>query len=296
VADDEPTREQLVAENARLAEELERVKRQAAALLSAGSGEEQERQLERYREYRHFFEKGAPIHVVIAADGTVEDANESFLKCFGYTKQETIGLPVLELVSPEHRAQAVAVLEAEFSGRQSGTISINCLAKDGSLRRIRSSGEQPAAAVYRNGQPVRIYATFIDVTHAADVLTADRSSAADRLGAFTALDWIAVVVVALLGLGLMLAPLTVGAAFAAMFRDFGGTLPGITQLALSPAFPAVAGLLVGGPLAVALLAPLSLGRRRLLCLVGFLLGAVIAMLYVFAMYAPIFELSGSIEG
>ena len=295
--DDQPTREQLASENARLAEELERVKRQAAALLSAGSGEEQERMLERYREYRHFFDKGAPIHVVIAADGSLEDVNESFTRCMGYSKEEALGMSVLDLVIEQDRAPAMAVLESEFSGRPSGLLNMRCKAKDGSLRKIRSSGDEPAAAVYRDGNPVRIYATFIDVTDATDVMPPGFTAApaADRLGALTALDWIAVVVVGLFGLGLALAPFTISASFTSMYRNFAATLPGVTVLVMSAWYALLCALAVLGPLVFALIGRRGLALRRGTIAGAFVFGVAATVFYVFGLYAPIFTLAGRIS-
>jgi hypothetical protein len=112
---------------------------------------------------------------------------------------------------------------------------------------------------------------------------------------FTALDWIGVVLAVLAALALVVAPWTVGAAFAAMFRDFGVVLPVITRLALGAWFPVGMALL---PLALALGAAVaggSLGLRRAMVVVAFVAALGAWAFYLFALYAPMFELAGAIK-
>ncbi len=51
---------------------------------------------------------------------------------------------------------------------------------------------------------------------------------------FTALDWVAVVAAGLLSLALLTFPFTIAPLFAGMFAEFGGALPVVTRVALSP--------------------------------------------------------------
>jgi len=92
-------------------------------------------------------------------------------------------------------------------------------------------------------------------------------------------------VMALFGLRLFWVP-----TFLAMFRDFGGTLPGSTHLVVHGAFaPTVAVL-------AAVTSAVGAWRGRTGVLVGatVLVGAAIGLV-VWGMYAPIFELAGNIE-
>jgi hypothetical protein len=119
----------------------------------------------------------------------------------------------------------------------------------------------------------------------------------DSADSFTALDWIAVSLSALVVVALFAFPFTVARSFARMFADFGGELPVVTRLALTPwAAPAMA-LVAASPTAIAVAVPAkgSLGLRRGLVVLGFLLAVAALALAMYAMYAPIFELAGKIK-
>jgi hypothetical protein len=93
-------------------------------------------------------------------------------------------------------------------------------------------------------------------------------------------------------------PLTFGARFGKMFRDFGSLadLPSITRFALAPWFAPLLGLVAALP-AVAALGGRSapIGARRRLVGLAYLLGALGGVLLVYAMYAPILALAGKIR-
>src|SRR5262245_54129647 len=117
--------------------------------------------------------------------------------------------------------------------------------------------------------------------------------------AFTALDWIAVVLAALVVLVLFAFPFTIAPSFAQMFAEFGGTLPAVTRAALTPwAVPSL-GLVAASPTAIAVAAPAlgleSIGLRRSLVVIGFLLGLAVLAAAMYALYAPMFELAGKIK-
>ncbi len=117
---------------------------------------------------------------------------------------------------------------------------------------------------------------------------------------FTALDWIGVSLSALMVLSLLAFPFTIAPSFAAMFAEFGSALPAVTRAALTPwAVPSL-GLVAASPTAIAVAAPAlgvgPLGVRRSLVVIGFLLGLGVFAAALYAMYAPIFELAGTIKG
>jgi hypothetical protein len=118
---------------------------------------------------------------------------------------------------------------------------------------------------------------------------------------FTALDWIAVGLVALLSLALLAFPFVVAPPLAAMYSnlvasDSGAKLPAVTRVALSPwAGPAMS-LLVIAPAIVAAARPSStLGARRAVVVGAFFLGALALVAMIYAMYAPIWDLADKIK-
>jgi hypothetical protein len=121
-----------------------------------------------------------------------------------------------------------------------------------------------------------------------------KRSNADNL---TSLDQIGAGLGILLGLGLATTPFLVTPGFMSMFEDFGSleTLPGVTLLVSRTWFPLVCAL-PGLVLAVAGLAGWGpLFRRRLMLTASFFLGLAACAFYLYGMYAPIFELAGSIQ-
>lgn len=106
----------------------------------------------------------------------------------------------------------------------------------------------------------------------------------------TALDWIAAALGWLLAGALVLFALVHAPGFRKMFEEFGGELPVLTRLVLTP-WPALAACavatatLVGG---VAL-------RRRALIVIGFFLALGGLGLCVAGVYLPIFEVAGAVK-
>lgn len=112
---------------------------------------------------------------------------------------------------------------------------------------------------------------------------------------FTVLDWIGVVVTAIVVGWLVRWPFVTGPAFSMMFQDMGGGLPAITLLALSRPLPLAAAALTAVLAIAGILAPASLGKRRTLVVAGFTVGAGASALLLYAVYAPIFQLAGTIK-
>lgn len=114
---------------------------------------------------------------------------------------------------------------------------------------------------------------------------------------FTALDWVAVVAAGLLSLALLTFPFTIAPLFTGMFAEFGGALPVVTRVALSPWASPALGLLVASLAVVALALPAAstLALRRAVVVLAFFLGVIALAAAMYAMYAPIFELAGNIK-
>lgn len=114
---------------------------------------------------------------------------------------------------------------------------------------------------------------------------------------FTVLDWIGVAVVCKTIIALASLPPYLAPRFKQMFAEFGETLPALTRWItsypwLGPLVALVPESLVAAGLAAP---PLSLGNRRWLLVVAFLVAGGALALFVFGLYMPIFELAGSIK-
>lgn len=118
----------------------------------------------------------------------------------------------------------------------------------------------------------------------------------DRPTPLTALDWIAAALAWLLAAALVLFGLVYAQSFRGMFADFGGELPRLTRLVLTPwpalAFCAAATALV---LAGVALTRRAMGLRRALIVVGFLVALIGLVLCVGGVYLPIAEIAGAVR-
>ncbi|MBX7098741.1 MAG: hypothetical protein K1X89_13620 [Myxococcaceae bacterium] len=111
----------------------------------------------------------------------------------------------------------------------------------------------------------------------------------------TALDWMGALVAALGGLFCLQFPFFTAPSFKAMFADFGGQLPAITVLGLTPWFPLLVGAIPLAVLTFALAGKLGLGQRRAMIVGAFALSLGSGGLCVYAMYAPIVAIAGNIK-
>jgi type II secretory pathway component PulF len=114
---------------------------------------------------------------------------------------------------------------------------------------------------------------------------------------FTALDWMAVALVALAAIVLAGFPFTVAPSFARMYADFGGPLPAVTRVIMTPWAAPSLGLVAAMPavIAVALSGSAPAHVRRGMVLASFLLAGVAIGAVIYALYAPIFDLAGKIK-
>jgi hypothetical protein len=106
----------------------------------------------------------------------------------------------------------------------------------------------------------------------------------------TALDWIAAALGWLLAGALILFALLYAPSFRKMFEDFGGDLPVLTRLVLTP-WPA----LVACAIATATLVGGVALRRRALIVLGFFLALGGLGLCVAGVYLPIVEIAGAVK-
>ena len=114
----------------------------------------------------------------------------------------------------------------------------------------------------------------------------------------TVLDWIGVAIAALAAAALASFPVTIAPTFRGMFHDFSTALPGVTSLVLTSWWAPTIALVAGGCVATAigLHYQLTLGRRRLLVLLGFLIALTGVGITVIGMYLPIFQVADVAKG
>ena len=114
---------------------------------------------------------------------------------------------------------------------------------------------------------------------------------------FSVLDWSGVAVVCKTIVALASLPPYLAPRFSQMFADFGGTLPALTRWITSyPWLGPLAALVLAMLVAAGLAAPpLSLGSRRRLLVVAFLVAGGALALFVWGLYMPIFALAGSLK-
>lgn len=111
----------------------------------------------------------------------------------------------------------------------------------------------------------------------------------------TALDWIAAGLDIVVGLSLLTITFAVTPAFVSMFEDFGADLPGITVFVTRSWYPIASGFLVLILTGSGLFSPMPLKTRRALLVAAFFIGLVLGGIYLWGMYAPIFDLAGAIQ-
>lgn len=118
----------------------------------------------------------------------------------------------------------------------------------------------------------------------------------DDISALSALDWIAVLIVAGGVVFCVSFPGTIGAPFRSMFQELGSTPTGLTGLVLSSWFVPVVVLVPVALLTFGMLPRQPLGRRRALIVAAFVAVALCAVMCLVSMYLPVFELAPMIDG
>jgi PAS domain S-box-containing protein len=127
-----------------------------------GRREAEEAVRESARRYRFLYERSPAISLVIGVDGLVKDVNNAFIASLGFTREEVVGMPALELVEPAHREAIAEQLEKDMQGIPTPQIEVDARAKDGSLHTILFS---ESSALLREGErPTGVLATGIDIT------------------------------------------------------------------------------------------------------------------------------------
>ncbi len=111
----------------------------------------------------------------------------------------------------------------------------------------------------------------------------------------TAFDWIGIVLVAVVASLLFTVPIASAPTFEKMFREFSVELPPLTRLVLRPWFAIGGGLASLATCALAAKRSLSIAKRRLFIVLGFVVGLAAIALCLIGLYLPVFQLAGSIQ-
>lgn len=98
---------------------------------------EVEKQLKENEEkYRFLYEKSHGFNVIISADGTVQEANQTALNTLGYTKKEVIDKPIHEFIVPRQRKAVADVLKKAVQGKKTSGMDVHLVGKDGTVYTI----------------------------------------------------------------------------------------------------------------------------------------------------------------
>ena len=114
--------------------------------------------------------------------------------------------------------------------------------------------------------------------------------------ALSILDWIGIVLTVPATLTLFVFPIAIAPSYLSMFADFGGELPAITRLVLSPWFTPMLGLIPVGLLIGAWRAGLDrIGVLRALVVAAFVSGMVGVAFTWIALYQPMSAMADAIQ-
>jgi sigma-B regulation protein RsbU (phosphoserine phosphatase) len=141
------TRELSVA-NARLTGEIEERKRADTAL------KESEERL------RDLFDNANDLIHAVSPDGRFLFVNRVWTETLGYSREETAGMNLFDVIAPESRPHCSEALKQVLSGKPVRHLEAVFLAKDG--RRVIVEGNVNCR--FENGRPVSTRAIFRDVT------------------------------------------------------------------------------------------------------------------------------------
>ena len=112
--------------------------------------------------YRRLFEHSPAVHLVLAGDGKILDANRTLGKILGYSKRELVGRHVLELVEPEDSGKVLEELEGALRGQHVTDMELRLLAVDGTPRTFLITPSAPETG--KDGTSTGSLLTGIDIT------------------------------------------------------------------------------------------------------------------------------------
>jgi len=83
------------------------------------------------RKYRTLFDEALDMIHIVGSDGRIIDANKVELETMGYSREEYVGKPLLEIIHPERRKAAKEVLQEVLEGKAIERYETTLISKDG---------------------------------------------------------------------------------------------------------------------------------------------------------------------
>ncbi len=115
------------------------------------------------KRYRFLFEESPVCNIVIGADGIVRDINRVFIQETGYSREELVGKPAGDFLSPASRKRSLAILAKRLAGETSSTeIDTEIVASDGRIHYVSFAAGQ--ARLFKDDNVDAVLISGVDVT------------------------------------------------------------------------------------------------------------------------------------
>lgn len=125
--------------------------------------------------YRNLFENANDVIYVHDLKGNYISVNNAIERTFGYSREETLGLNMAQMVAPEYLEMIRERLSKKVDGTERQTAyELDCIKKDGS----RITVEVNSSVISRDGTPIAVQGIARDVTERKQAETAMRESEA----------------------------------------------------------------------------------------------------------------------
>ncbi len=116
---------------------------------------------QREQRYRSLLDHNLDAVFRTGEDGLLEEVNEGCTRLSGYSREELLGMPLMEICIPEHRQMALAKFTEVLEGR-SAELLVTIRRKDGQCAEVYTTG----GPIVVDGQPVGAFGIARDVTQA----------------------------------------------------------------------------------------------------------------------------------
>lgn len=109
------------------------------------------------QDYDRFFQLSSDLFSIIRFDGSFQRLSPACERMLGFSPEELLAMPLLELVHPADRAATAAVMQTLVAGQQVENFENRCRCKDGSYKWLSWSG-------FAVVEEALIYCTARDIT------------------------------------------------------------------------------------------------------------------------------------